>query len=74
MGSYRCGNPVLAVDEAELAVQVVKSGELRGRKAALMENYRHWGPAQVTGLRAACTTTTRSQPAAGAEAGQGLGA
>lgn len=27
---YSSGNPVLAVDEAELAVEIVKAGELRG--------------------------------------------
>jgi len=30
-GPHRCGNPVLAVDEAELAVEVVKPGELQER-------------------------------------------
>lgn len=37
-GPYRCGNPVLAVDEAKLAVEVVKSRELWEREAAAVGN------------------------------------
>lgn len=40
-GPYRCGNPVLAVDEAVLAVEVVKSRELWQRGAVWVWSY--WG-------------------------------